>query len=60
MQHHLNRAMHSVAALHGLIWCKKRALNRAFDELKILANFDGCGLLPTRVRKQNQTGREFY
>jgi len=52
--------MHSVAALHGLIWCKKRALNRAFDELKILANFDGCDLLPTRVRKQNQTGREFY
>jgi hypothetical protein len=41
------------------MWCKKRALNRAFDELQILTNLDGGDLLPTRVRKENQTAREF-
>jgi len=52
--------MHSAAELHGRMLCKKRALNRAFDELKILANLGGCDLLPPRVRKENQTAREFY
>ena len=52
MQDHENRAMHSVAELHGRMLCKKRALNRAVDEREIWANLDGCELLRTRVRKE--------